>query len=413
MQNLSREIIAASSKSSSLRALISSCLTRDKEEITIYNISHCDDVLAGIEVISSLRELTYSWNNNDLTLYFKQSTIKKRNSITLNVGESGFLARVMVSLASLFSSEVRIIGKGTLLTRDLGIRKFANKVGLRASSSSLPTIVKGNIQAGNFTLNERKSSQFLSGLLFTLPLLDGDSLISIENLVSKPYVELTLSYLERSGINFTRTNDYELFIAGNQHYNVSQIRPESDWSSLSFMIVLGIIGGDLTITNLIDAPTLPDRVILKLLDEIGGVYSFLDSETLLIKKSIIKGFSFDLTCNPDLAPVLVSLAISAESPSEFKNCYRLKDKESDRLNSIITMLEVLKIQYNYENDTLTIFPSELSGGLIKTFNDHRIAMSALILNAISSKKIEVDNYQCINKSYPNFLIDLKILGVEI
>ena len=406
-------INAPASKSSSLRALICCSLTENIKTFIINNISFCDDVLTGVKLFSELRGLTANFEGNNLILTSNQNKIKTTDSITINTGESGFLARGMVSLGTWFSGNINLTGVGTLMKRELGIEEFAEKVGLYATKSTLPVTIRGNVKAGNFILKENNSSQFLSGLLFTLPLLPDDSLIIIDELVSKPYMFLTLSYLERLGINFSWIDNQRLLIKGNQHYNVKDLTPESDWSSLSFIIALGVMKGNITITNIIDAHYLPDRTILNLLDEIGGLYSFIDSKTLTVKESKISGFSFDFTSNPDLAPVLVALSLSATSPSKFKNCYRLKNKESDRLHSLIEMLKVLNAKYIYQDDTLTVYPSEVSGGLVKTFDDHRIAMSALILNAVSSEMIRVDNYDCINKSYPDFLNDLKILGVKI
>lgn len=405
-------INAPASKSSSLRALLCACLTTSKSPI-INNISQCDDVLAGIELVSALSGFGYAWEENKLI--FKANNYSKREleSITLSVGESGFLARTFVSIGSYFAQQVTINGSGTILKRELGIAEFADKVGLKANNSTLPVTVQGEIKAGHFVISEEKSSQFLSGLLFTLPLLKGDSSITIKKLVSRPYIDLTLSYLGRSGIKFTWLDAESLSIPGKQEYKVSEITPESDWSSLSFIIALAIMQGDITIRNLCDSPNLPDRVILDLLAQVGGNFTFLDANTLNIKKSVIQGFSFDLTSNPDLAPVLVALAIIAVIPSKLFNCFRLRDKESDRLTALIEMCQVLQVKHTYAEDTLTIYPSEVRGGEVKTHNDHRIAMAALILNVVSKEKIRVDNYHCIDKSYPDFLNDLKVLGVEI
>lgn len=405
-------IKAPASKSSSLRALICSCLTSSKESIHIHNISKCDDVLAGIELVCELGDLSYSWKNEDLVLTPNNTKSEYSKSVTIDVGESGFLARAFVSIGTLFSSDFYLTGRASLLKRNLNIVDFTNTIGLNASNSKLPTKIQGTLKAREFLIKENKSSQFLSGLLCTLPLLQGDSSIMIEELVSKPYIELTLSYLECSGIKFSTEDDARLVIPGNQEYRVSEFTPETDWSSLSYIIALAIMNGDIIIEDIVDAPNLPDRVILSLLAEIGGVFFFSNSKTLQIKKSEIKGFNFDLTSNPDLAPVLVALAINASTETRLSNCYRLRDKESDRLVSIIDMLDALDVNYSYSSDTLTIYPSKVLGGVVNTYKDHRIAMTALILNAISSEKIRIDNYECINKSYPNFLKDLKILGVE-
>lgn len=413
MKLFTGRILAPASKSSSLRALICCNLTVNNNSVLIHNCSKCNDVLAGLDLICSLGGFSYTWDNNSLLLISKGVKREYKESFIINVKESGFLARVFVSLGTYFSKEVIITGEATLNKRNLGIETFAKKIGLTASDSKLPVKIHGTISARELHIKEKSSSQFLSGLLFTLPLLKDDSLLILDQVVSKPYIELTLSYLERSGINFTRIDKDKLLIQGNQSYDITELTPETDWSSLSYIIVLGLLAGDITITNIIDADFLPDRIILNVLDEIGANYSFPNPETLIVKKSQIKGYTFDLTGNPDLAPALVALAIGASSPSQLTNCYRLRDKESDRLFSIIEMLKTLKVEYSYSDDSLTIFPSKVSGGEVHAYDDHRIAMSALILNAISSDKITIDNYECIDKSYPGFLNDMNMLGVEI
>ena len=413
MSNAVVTISAPASKSSSLRALISCLLAENSDNYTIHNISLCDDVMIGIELICDIKGFSYTFEQDRLILRKAKNKIRDRSAMTLNVGESGFLARVFVSLATLYSDKFRLVGRGTLIHRDLGLTTFLDKIGLITSDAKLPTTIQGQIKPGKFYIAEENSSQFLSGLLFTLPLLAEDSLVIIGKMVSKPYIDLTLSYLGKCGINFQRNNKTQIVIKGNQRYQVKELRPESDWSSLSYLICLGVISRGLIISNIIDNPLLPDRVILNLLDDIGGKCTFLDSQTLKVEKSEIAGFNFDLTSNPDLAPVLVALAICATNPSKLSGCYRLRNKESDRLSSIIEMLKVLKVIYFYSDDCLTIYPSKLTGGIIKSYDDHRIAMTALILNAISEEKISIDNYQCINKSYPDFLKDLKRLGVEI
>ncbi len=412
MNNSIKTTIAPSSKSSSLRALLCCLLNSENKLITLKNISLCDDVQAGLKVLKDLKNVSYKTTGNNLIIE-NTGLIDSPNVREIMVGESGFLARSLVSLASLFTDEIVIKGQGTILNRDLAIRGFCEKVGLQANSSCLPTRIKGRVEAGEFIINEKISSQFLSGLLFILPLLEQDSTISIQEIVSQQYILLTLDYLKRCQIKVISKATNTFIIPGNQKYDFQELLIESDWSSLSYLIVLGLFRGGVKITNIIDSQVSPDRVILDLLDEIGGKYNLAKDNTLLIEKSDYRGFNFDLISCPDLAPVLVSLALFANSPSRLMNCFRLINKESNRLKSLIDMLETLKANYNYQEGSLIIFPSKISNGKVKTYNDHRIAMAALILNAHDTLKIQVDNYECINKSYPSFITDLEKLGVKL
>ena len=408
------KVKAPVSKSSSLRALICCALSFEYPQYIIRNISNCNDVKVGIDVIKQLRNFECRFDGNDLIIT-NINDFKRVGKIELDVGECGFLARVLTSLSTYFADEITMVGKGTILKRELGISEFVQNLGLTATSSQLPTTIRGQINPGNYTLQANNSSQFISGLFFLLPLLKSDSKLILQDSVSKPYLDLTLHYLKLSGIEFTTNSELnEVSIRGNQSYAKQEFTPESDWSSLSYLIALGLLNGDLLIENIHDRAELPDRAVLAILKEIGGDYEFINPTTLQVKKSDYSGFTFDLTNSPDLAPLLAALAIGATSPSRLSHCYRLQHKESNRLNSIIELLSALQVKHNYDeqSDVLTIFPTQPQGGKVKTFNDHRIAMAALILNAISSEPISIDNYECIGKSYPDFVADLNSLGVN-
>ncbi len=413
MINNEKKIVKApASKSSSLRAIICCLLQIENKELLIKNISHCQDVKSALNILKEFKHLSYNLLGDDLIIV-KKEDYTKREKLYLNVGESGFLARSFVSLARLFANEVLIDGHASIRDRKLAITDFSKQIGLVTDNDLLPITIKGELQGGEYIINEKVSSQFLSGLFFTLPILSEDSIIKIKNLVSRPYFDLTLDYLKRCHIDYLVEDNNFYRIPGRQQYQVKELIVESDWSSMSYLIALGLFRGNVRIVNIIDSPYSPDRVFLNLLDEIGGNYHFSDSSSLNIEKSIIRGFSFDLTSSPDLAPVLVSLALTATSPSKLFNCYRLRNKESDRLKALIDMLTSLQAKYLYQDDCLTIFPSKISGGFIKTYNDHRIAMAGLILSALDKCKITLDNYDCINKSYPDFIKDMEKLGVRL
>ncbi len=412
MQNNQKSVVAPASKSSSLRALICCLLHKDQTSLQIKNISLCQDVKSALQVIKQLRRQEQTITARDLKIDFLKG-ISNIQKLKFNVGESGFLARSLVSIACLFSQEFIIEGLASINRRNLGIKPFADILGLEAQSSYLPVKIKGIIEGRDYIINEHSSSQFLSGLLFTLPLLDNDSTIKIEQMVSRQYINLTLHYLTKCKVKYLVEDNNLIKIPGRQEYKFNELTVESDWSSLPYLIAVGLMLGGLVIEDIVDSPHSPDRVFLNLLTEIGGNYTFQGNNILKVEKSHIKGFTFDLTSSPDLAAVLVSLALIATSPSKLTNCYRLRNKESDRLIALMDMISSLGAHYIYEDDALTIFPHELKGGHIKSYDDHRIAMSALILNALDSCNVTVDNYDCIDKSYPDFITDMKKLGVNL
>lgn len=397
MDRLTLEITAPTSKSSSLRALICAVLSY-QEQTLIHNISRCSDVKSGI---SAFRELGFSLNGEE-NLLVSGSNIPFNGE--LSCGESGFLLRVLTSLFSHFQESITLTGEGTLLERNLDIEQFTDSIGLLVSGKKLPLTVMGSLSKQNYIVDGKTTSQFISGLLFSLPLLPFDTTLKVVNSVSKPYIELSIKYLRKSGVNIT-TNDYSCFsIKGNQEYSLKEVRPETDWSSVAFLLVLGALNGDIVITDIVDESYLPDRVIYDILQEIGVEIEYED-DRIKVRKSSYKGFNVDINDCPDLAPALVSLAIGATSPSVLHNCSRLLDKESNRLTALMQMMDSLNVKYIYKEDSLTIYPTQIEGAEITTFGDHRIAMAALILNSISLGKITIDNSSCIDKSYPTFIKD--------
>ncbi len=400
-------IDAPASKSSSLRAIICAILSNNKP-VTINNVSLCDDVLSAITLFTSIGYKIDLSKNTLRVISFTPNKCKE-----LYCGESGFLARIMVSLASLYSNEYTISGEKTLLSRNLDITPFCHALGYSSSSDYLPTTIKSKQLPDILDIDASQSSQLLSGLLFLLANLNQTRTINIHNLVSKPYLLLSLDYLHKAKIKYVfDEHEMKITIPGNQEYKVFELTPESDWSSMSYIIALGLLNGDIEINNIQDNKAAPDRVIVDILKEAGGNIE-LKANSIHVSSSKLNNINFDLTHNPDLAPILSALAISCKNQSVLTGCKRLFSKESNRLKSIIEMFKTLNVSYCLSDDdnTLTIYPTIIEGGLVETFNDHRIAMSALVLNSISKNKIDINNYQCINKSFPEFIDIYNRLGL--
>lgn len=409
-------VTAPASKSSTLRALIC-CAFAGIETRHLQQMSFCDDALHMCDILEKVgfqlrkkKNGKYEWQTYD-ELEINGSFIK--DNYMFFCGESGFIARAMVSLGTIFSPEFELKGSDTLLDRNLGIIEFAKALGLEASSDKLPCKISGQITKEVVKIPEQTTSQLISGLLLTLPLLKHNTTVKLSKIVSKPYIDLTLRYLRFSGIKYDLADDYsQIEIAGGQEYKVERIVPESDWSSISFIIALGMMNGEILVDNIEDYKELPDRNIVKICQRAGADVRFMDDYGLFVRKGEFNGFEIDLNDNPDMAPVMVALASQAKTKSLLKNVSRITNKESNRLEAIKNMCDILSISYIHDNDDLIIHPSKIKGGIVKSYHDHRIAMAALILNSVSDEKIEVDNYQCINKSYPNFLRDLKKLNVK-
>jgi 3-phosphoshikimate 1-carboxyvinyltransferase len=300
-----------------------------------------------------------------------------------------------------------ITGKGSLLNRNLKsfIESLTN-VGLTIKSNNnfVPLEITGHISAGDIFLDGSSSSQTVTGFLMALPIFKQNSVLHVNNLKSKPYIDLTLDVLKKFGIEIYNEN-YQLFkIQGNQTYKSISISCENDWSSASFMIVAGALAGRIEIQNLNFLSKQADISILKVLEQSGCKFT-IDKNSLIVENSNLKSFEFDAIDCPDLIPILTILASQCEGVSKICGIDRLFFKESNRAKVIFEEFSKIGINIKLLENCFYIKKSKITGGIIKSHNDHRIAMSAVIISLVCENTIEIDDLQCINKSYPDFLND--------
>lgn len=270
-----------------------------------------------------------------------------------------------------------------------------------------------SIKSGDYIIDASKTSQFLSGLLMSLPLCRGNSKLEVINLHSKGYVELTLDIIKKFGIRLKKDNLISdgiskdiYYIPGNQKYtkkiNDTDIL-EKDWSAAANLLVLGAIHGNIKLRGLSLKSLQPDKIIYDFFKNININMNYCNN-ILTINKSHINGFIFDASNNPDLIPPLVVLALYAESESYIYGIDRLIKKECDRKTAIIEEFQKLgaKIICEENKNRFVVFPSILKSNYVSSHQDHRMAM-ALAIAAVNIKDgIEIDNIKCVNKSYPNF-----------
>jgi 3-phosphoshikimate 1-carboxyvinyltransferase len=256
--------------------------------------------------------------------------------------------------------------------------------------------VDGPLKSGIFTLDGSVSSQFISGLLFALPLLDGDSTIIITPpFESRPYVDMTLDAMKKFGVSASFDGEYTIRIKGAQKYVASEHTVEGDWSAAAFIYALSAIGGDVSIDGLNEKSLQGDMVCQELF------------ERLKARDRII-----DISNCPDLAPILFSLA-SYFGGARFTGTRRLKDKESSRAEAMAEELAKFGISVTIDENSVTVNNGELHSPSepLASHNDHRITMAlAILLTAVGG---EIEGAESVMKSYPNFFDDLKSLGIEL
>lgn len=396
-------IRAGASKSYYQRALAISLLVKGKT--VLKNTTNSDDVNAvksilnqlGIELIEKDNSLII---NNLKTINFK--------NININVSESGLALRMFSFILSNISSDYTIDGEGTLLNRPLKpLIDCIMASGLKVSGDKLPIRICGKIFENPMEIDGSFSSQMLSGLLISLPLLATDTFLKVNKLVSKPYVDMTLGLMEKFGIIIEHENYQKFHISGNQTYKSREIDIEGDWSGSANWLVGAAISGKITIENLNPFSEQADRKILEALHKFGAKVNIAENE-ISVEKNQKNTFNFDASDCPDLFPPLLLLATSAQGISRIKGRNRLLFKESNRSKSLIDTFTKLGAEIYADGDEIIVNgKGKLTGNqIIESYNDHRIVMIATIAATLTNAPIEITNPHCVDKSYPHFFEDL-------
>jgi len=372
-----------------------------KGESIISNSDKSNDSKSALKVAENLGASIHYSNNN----VHIEGTKGLKNT-TINVGESGLGIRMFSPISALFEEEITIIGEGSLKKRPLGmIKKPLEDLGaiVILNNNFLPVKIKGKLKGGKTIVDGSISSQFLTGLLFALPMAENDSVLQVIDLKSKPYIDLTIDVLSKFGI-VIRHDDYKFFyIKGNQKYKATNYRIEGDWSSASFHIVGAAISGKVEIYGLDFNSKQADKMILDAVKSFGA--DVIKGENLIIRKKNNQAFEFDATDCPDLFPPLAVLAAAARGKSRIKGVGRLTHKESNRALVIQKEFAKLGIEVEIEGDEMIINGGIPIGGQIISNNDHRIAMAGALMSLISANPVTIIDSQAVNKSYPAFFED--------
>lgn len=334
-----------------------------------------------------------------------------RKKAVAEVGESGSTLRFLLPVAAALGTETEFRTEGRLSERP--IKELAEAVaahGATVSKSGKSFFVEGKLRSGTYSIDGTVSSQYISGLLFALPFLSGDSEIKIEgSAVSGSYIDLTLATLARFGIETEKTPS-GFFVKGGQTYrSPKRILAEGDWSSAAFFAVAAAVGGKITLKNLDPRSSQGDKVVAEILKKAGAEITLAQSG-LTVSSRELSAFSFDAENCPDLVPVMAVAAAYAEGESVISGVSRLRIKESDRLSAIIGNLAACGISASTDGRVLRIRGGRVSGGKLRSFGDHRMAMSAAVAAVSADGEIYVDDTDCTAKSYPSFLDDYVAAG---
>lgn len=401
---LKGEIKIVSSKSLSHRYLIGAALANGVSVID--NVLDSKDLTATKE---SLTSLGIKIEGN--TVY--GGTLKVINNI-IDANESGSTLRFLIPISMLLEKEVTFIGKGLLPERPLNVYEdiFKDKyLYKKTTKNSLPLTVKGPLLPGDYVIPGNVSSQFVTGLLFSLPLLNGNSKIIIEgNLESRSYVNLTLDTLKDYQVKIIE-KDNEFIIPGNQKYIPLKKSVPGDYSGAAFFIGAGLIGEKLILKNLLENSLQGDAKMIDIVKSMGGNIYFQNND-LIVEPSTLTGVTVDMEDYPDLGPILMALGAVSKGKMTLTNAKRLRIKESDRISAMVSNLNKLGVKTYELEDEVTVYGNEKLKGdvLLNTFNDHRIAMALAILSIKCELPITLDDETVVAKSYPTFFKEFVRLG---
>jgi 3-phosphoshikimate 1-carboxyvinyltransferase len=417
---LSGEINVPSSKSMGHREIICAALAEGTSVVD--NISISADIEATCRALQALGvKITPA-----PSLYPGRAAFKIEGgelqalSNEIDCGESGSTLRFMIPLAALCSKQVVFKGSGKLVSRPLNAYyDIFDRQGIEyetADEGKLPLKICGRLSAGRFELPGNVSSQFVSGLLFALPLLDDDSVITISSpLESKSYVALTLSCLAKYGIEIKNDEYKAFYIRGGQKYHSRNSIVEADYSQAAFWLVAGAIGNKIDCKGLLANSLQGDKAIIDIISAMGGKINY-NEEKMIITSSPANtiGTIIDASDCPDIIPVLSVLASVSEGRTEIINAGRLRLKECDRLRAVTTELNKLGADVTELEEGLVIQGKKyLTGGEVEGWNDHRIAMSLAIASLKCRDRVVMHGAECVNKSYPQFWHDFVALGGQI
>ncbi|HLN21356.1 MAG TPA: 3-phosphoshikimate 1-carboxyvinyltransferase [Bacteroidales bacterium] len=399
---------APSSKSMTQRAVAAALLSNGKS--IIRNPSYCDDALAAMSVAAGLGAKVEPQPGE---VHITGSSVLKESK--LNCGESGLAIRMFSPIAALYTVDITLSGSATLRKRPMSMICDALTqlhAQCKTTEGYLPITIKGPLKGGKCEIDGSVSSQLLTGLLMALPLASKDSEISVKNLKSRPYVDMTIGILGEFGIN-VKNSDYEVFtIPGNQKYKAADYEVEGDWSGGAFLLVAGAIRGNLSISGLDLNSLQSDKLILRALENAGADMS-VKKDIIEIKSSELRAFDFDATHCPDLFPPLAVLAAYCNGTSHITGVSRLIHKESNRAETIRNEFGKLNVRIEIKDDIMSITGGKPEGGKVESHEDHRIAMAMQVLSLGASGRIYLRDSQCIGKSYPDFYKDMKSLGALI
>jgi 3-phosphoshikimate 1-carboxyvinyltransferase len=409
---VSGKIKVPPSKSSMQRACAAALITPGTTIID--NFGNSNDEKAALDIIAKLGA-TINKLSNELAITSNDFIFRSQfpeKSVIVNVGESGLSMRMFAPIAGLFNFDIIFTGEGSILKRPMN---FFDEilplldVEVHSNEGKLPVTLRGPLHPKNITVDGSLSSQFLTGLLFAFAkACTAPVSITVKNLSSRPYIDLTISVLKFFGFNIENQN-YEVFtIFPRQPLPSHSIKytVEGDWSNAAFLLVAGAIAGEVTLSGADLNSSQGDKNIMEALYDCGAGVTIHNKE-ITVKKNQLKAFQFDATHCPDLFPPLVALASYCKGTTTIKGVTRLLFKESNRAIALRDEFKKMKVEIELNGDLMQIHGGkEVKGANVSSHNDHRIAMATAVAALGAKGNMIISDAQAVKKSYPDFYKDI-------
>ena len=409
-----------SSKSVSQRLLAASLLRKGKT--VLENFGGSEDEKAALSLIRQLGAAAQYIPDQAKVEIDSDGFPNEATGSLIHCGESGLSLRMFSMIAALSDKEIAIEAEGSLRSRPLKvIEEVCHILGVQYASDpaqGFPVRIQGPLQAKDITLDGSITSQVLTGVLmaYAQAEITAPVTITVQQLNSKPYIDLTLAALEAFGMNVPKNEEYERFVFSPKKratpQGVKHLSVEGDWSNAAFFLVAGAVAGSVSVTGLDVFSAQADKKILEALQDCGCRMS-ITTEEVTVHHQPLRAFQFDATDCPDLFPPLVVLAACAEGTSVIEGVSRLQHKESNRALTLQEQMGRMGVSVTLQDDYMIVKGrADIIGATVDSCNDHRIAMAAAILALKASDTVHITHADAVNKSYPTFFEHLNALVQE-
>lgn len=403
-------ISANASKSAMQRAVAAAALANGKS--IIYNPGKSNDCIAALDVAAKLgASVKYLQDRIEITGQGIKPIAK-----AINCGESGLGIRMFTPIAALSAEALTIDGEGSLRNRP--VHFFEEVLPLldvvcETNNGNPPVQIKGPLHPRDIEMDGSLSSQFLTGLLMAYGATAEDKTISVSNLKSKPYIELTLQLMQHFGVKVRHDNFEKFYFGKKQRFRACNYTVEGDWSGAAFLLVAGAVAGQAEVDNLNIRSAQSDKAILTAIRR-AGANVMEGMFTIITERNKLNAFEMDATDCPDLFPPLVALAANCIGTTRIKGVNRLAHKESDRGQTLQEEFGKMGIRIELEGDDMLVYGGTgIRQAEVFSHRDHRIAMACAVAALNADGPVKISGADAVNKSYPEFWRHWQKLGGKV